>query len=295
MVVATSWSFGEVMWSMLIFFTWILFFWMLFAVLARHLPAARHQRLGEGRLDHLHGLPAVPRDLRLPDLEQQRHGRTQHEAGAGCAGQHRRVHQVGGEQRRPGSDDREGARTAGEGRNHAGRVRAAEGRRPGRRLRTDAGGAATAAPPGRRLQLGCSRRADARRPADEVGHQALTLTAPLASLFRRPVELGEMGEARRKFPRRPASTERQTSVSNPRGMYEERSTRSERARPAPGRGSRCRGGGGGCRDSRRRGTRARAGTPLAGPTGGTGATGSTGGDRAGRSRSVIGTMAGAAA
>jgi phospholipase D-like protein len=34
MVVATSWSFGEVMWSMLIFFTWILFFWMLFAVLA---------------------------------------------------------------------------------------------------------------------------------------------------------------------------------------------------------------------------------------------------------------------
>jgi hypothetical protein len=33
MVVATSWTFGEVMWSMLIFFCWILFFWMLFAVL----------------------------------------------------------------------------------------------------------------------------------------------------------------------------------------------------------------------------------------------------------------------
>jgi phospholipase D-like protein len=34
MVVATSWTFGEVMWSMLIFFCWILFFWMLFAVFA---------------------------------------------------------------------------------------------------------------------------------------------------------------------------------------------------------------------------------------------------------------------
>ena len=34
MVVATNWTFGQVMWSMLIFFAWILFFWMLFAVLA---------------------------------------------------------------------------------------------------------------------------------------------------------------------------------------------------------------------------------------------------------------------
>jgi hypothetical protein len=33
MVVATEWTFGQVMWSMLIFFCWILFFWMLFAVL----------------------------------------------------------------------------------------------------------------------------------------------------------------------------------------------------------------------------------------------------------------------
>jgi hypothetical protein len=33
MVVATSWTFGQLMWSMLVFFTWILFFWMLFAVI----------------------------------------------------------------------------------------------------------------------------------------------------------------------------------------------------------------------------------------------------------------------
>ncbi len=28
-----SWTFGQLMWSMLVFFTWILFFWMLFAVI----------------------------------------------------------------------------------------------------------------------------------------------------------------------------------------------------------------------------------------------------------------------
>jgi putative oligomerization/nucleic acid binding protein/phospholipase D-like protein len=32
MVLATSWTFGQVMWAMLIFFCWILFFWLLFTV-----------------------------------------------------------------------------------------------------------------------------------------------------------------------------------------------------------------------------------------------------------------------
>jgi phospholipase D-like protein len=34
MVVATNWTFGELMWSFLVFFAWILFFWMLFAIIA---------------------------------------------------------------------------------------------------------------------------------------------------------------------------------------------------------------------------------------------------------------------
>jgi len=34
MVVATNWTFGQLMWSFLVFFAWILFFWMLFAILA---------------------------------------------------------------------------------------------------------------------------------------------------------------------------------------------------------------------------------------------------------------------
>ncbi len=31
-MLATSWTFGQVMWTMLIFFCWILFFWLLFMV-----------------------------------------------------------------------------------------------------------------------------------------------------------------------------------------------------------------------------------------------------------------------
>jgi hypothetical protein len=32
-MLATNWTFGQVMWSFLVFFTWILFFWLLFTVL----------------------------------------------------------------------------------------------------------------------------------------------------------------------------------------------------------------------------------------------------------------------
>lgn len=33
-MLATNWTFGQLMWSMLVFFAWILFFWLLFTVLA---------------------------------------------------------------------------------------------------------------------------------------------------------------------------------------------------------------------------------------------------------------------
>ena len=33
MLAASDWTFGQLMWSFLVFFTWILFFWMLFAVI----------------------------------------------------------------------------------------------------------------------------------------------------------------------------------------------------------------------------------------------------------------------
>ena len=33
-MLATNWTFGQLMWSFLVFFAWILFFWMLFVVLA---------------------------------------------------------------------------------------------------------------------------------------------------------------------------------------------------------------------------------------------------------------------
>jgi hypothetical protein len=33
MLAASDWSFGQLMWSFLVFFAWILFFWMLFAII----------------------------------------------------------------------------------------------------------------------------------------------------------------------------------------------------------------------------------------------------------------------
>ena len=47
MVVATNWTFGQLMWSMLVFFAWILFFWMLFAVLGD--VFRRHDLSGWGK------------------------------------------------------------------------------------------------------------------------------------------------------------------------------------------------------------------------------------------------------
>ena len=47
MVVATNWTFGQLMWSMLIFFAWILFFWMLFAVIGD--VFRRHDLSGLGK------------------------------------------------------------------------------------------------------------------------------------------------------------------------------------------------------------------------------------------------------
>jgi Phospholipase_D-nuclease N-terminal len=47
MVVATNWTFGQLMWSMLVFFAWILFFWMLFAVIGD--VFRRHDLSGWGK------------------------------------------------------------------------------------------------------------------------------------------------------------------------------------------------------------------------------------------------------
>jgi Phospholipase_D-nuclease N-terminal len=46
-MVVADWTFGQVMWSMLVFFTWILFFWLLFAVLADLFK--RHDLSGWGK------------------------------------------------------------------------------------------------------------------------------------------------------------------------------------------------------------------------------------------------------
>ena len=62
-----AYSFLDVMWTMLVFFAWVIWFWLLITVFADLFR--RHDIVGlvEGALDHLRDRLAVPRRARLPD------------------------------------------------------------------------------------------------------------------------------------------------------------------------------------------------------------------------------------
>src|SRR6188472_2554703 len=53
-----------------------------------HLPAPRHLRHGEDRLDPVLHLAAVPGSVHLPDLTGTAHGRAEHGPSPGAAGGH---------------------------------------------------------------------------------------------------------------------------------------------------------------------------------------------------------------
>ena len=107
------------MWSFLVFFTWILFFWMLFAVIGDIFR--RHDISGWGKAGWIIFTVFLPFLGIFVYLIANSKGMAERnmKAGAGCAGRYRRVHQVGRGQCRSGGDDREGARTAGKGRTDA--------------------------------------------------------------------------------------------------------------------------------------------------------------------------------
>ena len=58
---------GQVFLSMLWFFLFFIWIWLLIVGLRRHLPQPRPGRLGQGALGDLRDRPAVPRRVRLPD------------------------------------------------------------------------------------------------------------------------------------------------------------------------------------------------------------------------------------
>ena len=75
-MLATDYPLLEVFWTILIFFGFFIWIWLLFMVFARHLPPHRHRRMGQDGLDHLRDHPALPRRVRVPDRRAQGHDRT---------------------------------------------------------------------------------------------------------------------------------------------------------------------------------------------------------------------------
>ena len=48
MLLASSYPFLDVLWTMFIFFLWVIWFWLLFTRLRRRLPPSRHPRRKQG-------------------------------------------------------------------------------------------------------------------------------------------------------------------------------------------------------------------------------------------------------
>ena len=68
MLLASDYPFLDVVWTMFIFFLWILWFWLLFTVFADVFRRHDISGLGKDRLDPLLHPPAVPGRLHLLDL-----------------------------------------------------------------------------------------------------------------------------------------------------------------------------------------------------------------------------------
>ena len=60
----TDYPFLDIMWTMFIFFAWVIWIWLLIMVLADNFAPPRPVRLGEGGLDAARHLPAADRRAR---------------------------------------------------------------------------------------------------------------------------------------------------------------------------------------------------------------------------------------
>ena len=91
-LLAADYPFLDILWSMIIFFAWVAWIWVLIVDHRRPVPAPRHLRLGEGAGGSIF-LIVLPflGVLHLPDRQRPRHGRAQRPAGAGPAGAVRRL------------------------------------------------------------------------------------------------------------------------------------------------------------------------------------------------------------
>ena len=86
MVIAADYPFLDVFWTMLIFFVWVIWIWIVITVFVdvfrRHDIGGFAKAAWVDLRDH----PAVPRRAHLPDRRARRDARAQHEAGPGPEG-----------------------------------------------------------------------------------------------------------------------------------------------------------------------------------------------------------------
>jgi hypothetical protein len=74
MVIAADYPFLNILWTMIIFFAWVIWIWMVVAILGDVFSSARSLRRGQGRMDDLPDRPPVPRRARLRDRPGRRDG-----------------------------------------------------------------------------------------------------------------------------------------------------------------------------------------------------------------------------
>ena len=95
MVFAADYPFLDILWTMIIFFCWVVWIWMMIMILTDVFRRHDIVRLGEGRMDRVPDHPAVPGRADLPDRQPRAGWPSATEAGAGPAGAVRRVRALG--------------------------------------------------------------------------------------------------------------------------------------------------------------------------------------------------------
>ena len=74
MVFAADYPFLNIFWTMIIFFCWVVWIWMMISILSDVFRRRDHLRLGQGGLDGLPDRAAVPRRVDLPHRPERGHG-----------------------------------------------------------------------------------------------------------------------------------------------------------------------------------------------------------------------------
>ena len=80
MLLAADYPFLDVLWTMIIFFAWVIWIWILISILTDLFRRHDVSGVDEGALGDLPDHPPVPRRADLPDRQRPGHGRAERQA-----------------------------------------------------------------------------------------------------------------------------------------------------------------------------------------------------------------------